>query len=383
MVQPITRQYWTDRVERAWARRNVVWLHGVRRAGKTTLCQQLEGVRYFDCDLPSVRSRLADPEVFFADLVGERIALDEIHRVPDPALVLKIAADHFPQTRVLATGSSTLAATAKFSDSLTGRKSDIWLTPMVSEDLFEFGGSLERRLWHGGLPSFYLGSPEEIDGDASEWIAAYWARDVQELFRVQQRAPFVRFVELVLARSGGMFEATSFAEACAVSRPTIANYLEVLQITGIATVVRPFSSRKTTEIVSAPKVYAFDTGFVRYAAGWTQQRSEDFGQLWEHYVLNEIQAHFADVEVRYWRQKRGPEVDFVLVRRGTPPLVVECKWRSANAGNLSGVRSMMAAYPEAEAVVVCADLEETFSRVINGRSVRFAGLGGLRSMLSG
>ena len=383
MVQAvIRRQYWIDLIERGWRRRSVVWLHGVRRDGKTTLCKQIDDAIYFDCDLLSVRNRLADPETFLAEVAGSRIVLDEVHRAPDPALILKIAADHFPTTHVVATGSSTLAATARFSDSLAGRKADVWLTPMISEDLVAFSGELERRLWHGGLPEFYLSEIADVDTDIDEWMSAYWARDVQELFRIQQRAPFVRFVELVMARSGGMFEATSFAAACEVSRSTIANYLEVLQVTGVATVIRPFSSRKTTEIVSAPKVYAFDTGFVRYAHGWQEQRSEDLGSLWEHYVLNEVQAHSPGAEVRYWRQKRGPEVDFVMVRRGKQPIAVECKWKSANVGELSGLRSFLSAYPDAEAFVVCSDLDEPHSRKLGEYAVRFGGLSALRTALA-
>ena len=36
----------------AWKERSVIWLSGVRRAGKTVLCQSLPDVEYFDCELP-------------------------------------------------------------------------------------------------------------------------------------------------------------------------------------------------------------------------------------------------------------------------------------------------------------------------------------------
>jgi hypothetical protein len=49
--------------------------------------------------------------------------------------VLKIAADHFPSTRILATGSSTLGASARFRDTLAGRKAGVFLTPMVVSNL--------------------------------------------------------------------------------------------------------------------------------------------------------------------------------------------------------------------------------------------------------
>ena len=132
---------------------------------------------------------------------------------------------------------------------------------------------------------------------------------------------------------------------------------------------------------SAPKVYGFDTGFVRHASGWRDARPEDLGILWEHYVLNEIQAHHPDLEVRYWRRKRGPEVDFVLLPGGLPPVAVECTWRSSNTRNLAGLRSFREQYPEGEDFVVCADLEEAQTRRLGERTVRFVGLGGLLEAL--
>jgi len=47
--------------------------------------------------------------------------IDEVHQQADPSRLLKIGADEFPKLKILATGSSTLAATQKFRDSLTGR----------------------------------------------------------------------------------------------------------------------------------------------------------------------------------------------------------------------------------------------------------------------
>src|SRR5437879_10728948 len=139
--------FWRDLVARAWRERSVVWLAGVRRIGKTYLCQSLPDIEYFDCELPRVRRLMEDPESFLQSLVGKRIVLDEIHRLPNPSELLKIAADHFPTVRVIATGSSTLGASSRFRDTLAGRKSELWLTPMIQVDLDYFGNeNLPHRL---------------------------------------------------------------------------------------------------------------------------------------------------------------------------------------------------------------------------------------------
>lgn len=374
MLVMYPRPIWTEKILAAWQRRSVVWLKGVRRVGKTVLAQSLPDVEYFDCELPRVRRDMEDPEAFLRSLEGRTVVVDEVHRLAAPAELLKIAADHFPTIRVLATGSSSLSATAHFADTLTGRKEEVWLTPMVLGDLTAFEDpSLERRLLHGGLPPFFL-SDELPAGNFQEWIDAFWAKDVLELFRLRQRRPFLRFVELLMLHSGGMFEATRYARPCEVSRTTISNYLQVLEATMVAHVVRPFSRRLRAEIVSAPKVYGFDTGFVCYFRGWNELRPEDKGTLWEHLVLNELQAHLpAGAKIRYWRTKHGNEVDFIVQRRGRDPQAIECKW-SANALDVRNLRVFRSHYPAGDNYVVASDVERPLEREISGVKLMVVGL---------
>lgn len=364
------RSYWIEQINTALKQRSVLWLSGVRRAGKTSLCKGLPDAEYFDCELPRTRRLMEDPEGFLKELGGRLIILDEIHRLANPSELLKIAADHYQSTRIIATGSSTLGASAKFKDTLAGRKLELWLTPMITDDLADFGGmGIDRRFLFGGLPPFAMAGtlPEK---EYQEWLDGYWARDIQELFRLERRWSFQKFLELLLANSGGIFEATRFAAPCEVSRTTISNYLAVMEATFVAHLIRPFSTHKPTEIVSAPKVYGFDTGFVCYHRGWHQLRQEDRGSLWEHFVLNELHARLQSRDIRYWRDKRGHEIDFVISRRGMPPAAIECKWQAAefDPGNLKAFRLQ---YPEGESFVVAHDVDRGYSKDFGGISVRF------------
>ena len=382
MVSFSTRHFWLERLRAAWRAKSVVWLSGVRRSGKTMIARSLAGAEYLDCELPSVRRLAAQPEAFLEARRGRTVVLDEIHRLANPSEVLKLAADHYPDIKVLATGSSTLGASRRFSDTLTGRKAELWLTPMMSQDLADFGaGDLKTRLLHGGLPPFFLATalPER---DIQEWIDSYWAKDILELFRLERRHSFQRFVELLQAQSGGMFDATRFARECEVSRTSIGNYLAVLEATFVAHVVRPFSMRRATEIVAAPKVYGFDTGFVCHYRGVERLRPEDIGLLWEHYVLNEMHARLQTRSIRYWRDKRGHEVDFVLAARGKPPTAIECKSGSANfdASNLAAFRK---AHPEGANLVVTMDVKTPFVEKHAGLRVEFVGLEDLIRRLGG
>ena len=350
--------------------------------GKTVLAQSLPGFEYLDCELPRVRRLLDDPEGFLGSLgrMGA-VVLDEVHRLQDPAAVLKIAADHYRHVRVLATGSSTLGASSRFRDTLAGRKAEVWLTPMCRADLEAFGNTdLAHRILHGGLPEFFL-ARRVPEADVQEWMDAFWAKDVLELFRLERRASFQRFAELVFTASGGLFEATRFARPCEVSRQTIMNYLSVLEATFVAHVVRPFSGGTTAEIVSAPRVYAFDTGFVCQHRGWHDLRREDLGALFEHLVLNELHALLGSRgSIRYWRAKAGPEVDFVVDRPGQP-VAIECKW-SAGTFDPGGMQAFRRRYSGPLNIVVAADVERPFERRYGTLRVRFVNLEHLAGPLS-
>jgi predicted AAA+ superfamily ATPase len=319
---------------------------------------------------------MQDPQDFWDSLRGRRVALDEVHRLDNPSELLKIVADHYPDIRVLATGSSTLGASSKFRDTLAGRKTDLWLPPMTAGDMRDFAQTdLKRRLLRGGLPPFFL-ADELPEREYQEWMDAFWAKDIQELFRLEKRSAFAKLAELLMVQSGGMFEAKNFAQPCGISQPTVANYVRILEETFVVHVLRPFHGRKSKEIVSAPKVYAFDTGFVCHARGWNSLRARDLGELWEHFVLNEIHAAAQSRSVYYWRDKQKHELDFIWAPRGQAPLAVECRW-SAKEFDPGNLRIFRRDHPKGENVVVAHDVDRPFKRTFDELTVHFENTEGL------
>ena len=370
----IPRPYWLEQIEAAWKKRSIVWLSGVRRVGKTTLARMLDGAVFVNCDLPSEERRLADPEPFLDGLApGTRVVFDEVHRLEDPSRLLKIAADAYPSIKVLATGSSTLAATRKFKDSLTGRKYPVYLAPVLwTECQGAFGPpDLERRLLHGGLPEALLAEEPRPELYA-EWIDSFYARDIQELFAVRQRTGFLKLLRLLLSQSGGLVDYTQLARLSGLSRPTVIAHLEALCIAHAAVLVPPFSGGGRREIVKMPRAYAFDTGLVAYARGWAGLRREDQGGLWEHLVLDALRSRLPPDRILYWRDKSGREIDFV-VRRGRAVDAVECKLH-ADAFEGRNLKVFREHYPRGEDYVVTPDTKKPYSKRIAGRKVSFCGM---------
>ena len=323
----IHRPLWMQKLSQAWEKRSIIWLSGVRRVGKTTLAQMIPDADYVNCDLPSMRRSLEDPELFLStrDLTRP-LVLDEVHRIRDPSTLLKIAADTHPSLRILATGSSTLAATGKFRDALTGRKQSVHLGPVLWEECASpFGvANLDRRLLHGGLPEFLLATKKDHELFL-EWMDSFYARDILELFNIRNRQGFLSLFRVLLRQSGGQVDYSNLASLSGLSRPTVMSHIEALEVAHAVHLVRPYHGGGKAEIVRRPKCYGFDTGFVTLERGWYELREDDRGILWEHLVLDALRLRYAESDIFYWQNKSNREVDFVIRREGGDLDAVECK----------------------------------------------------------
>ena len=329
----IERPHWKKRIEDAWKEAPIVWLSGVRRSGKTTLAQALRDPKealYINCDLPITEDRIRDPELFFRSCEKPVVIFDEVHQLSDPSRLLKIGADLFPQLKILATGSSTLAASKKFRDTLTGRKRLVHLLPVLWTELEIFScKDISRRLLQGGLPPALL-SETKNPSFYREWLDSFFARDIQKLFAFRDADKFNSLFEYLLRQSGGQIETARVASELKISRITVENHLSALEVTHAVSCVRPFFGSGQKEIVKMPKVYGFDTGFITFVRGWDPLRPQDHGILWEHLVLEHLQATLPHETIRYWRDKAGREVDFVLARRRDQVDTIECKWNPSD-----------------------------------------------------
>src|SRR4030066_684222 len=363
MVPMVERPFWINRIHQAWEKRSIVWLSGVRRAGKTTLAQMFSKAVYQNCDLPSVVRRLFDPESFYDSLdKGAIVIFDEIHRLENPSRLLKIAADAYPHLKVLATGSSTLGATRKFRDSLTGRKHMIYLPPVLwSECIDQFNiKELDRRLLHGGLPEPLL-SETKNESFFSEWVDSFYARDIQELFGIRNRTGFMKLLHLLLRQSGSLMDYTNLAQLSDLSRHTVKAHVEAMGIAHAVFLLSPFHGGGRREITRRPKCYSFDTGLVTFVRGWDSIREDDRGILWEHLALDTLRTVVDDHHLHYWRDKSGREVDFVIKGGKRQADAIECKINPDHfdPANLTVFRSL---YPEGKNYVLSPNIKSSYQR---------------------
>jgi predicted AAA+ superfamily ATPase len=95
---------------------------------------------------------------------------------------------------------------------------------------------------------------------------------------------------------------------------------------------------------------------VAWSRGWTDLRPADCGPLWEHVVLETLQAHESPRgrRIHFWRDKLQREVDFVVPGARGAAHAIECKWSVAGF-ETRGLAAFRAAHPRGRNFLVAPE----------------------------
>lgn len=349
-------RYLRPRLIEALADTPAVLIHGPRQCGKTTLARTVEGYSYltFDDEVQLSAAR-ADPIGFVADL-PDRVILDEIQRIPELFVTLKAAVDRNRQPgQFILTGSANVLLAPKLSDSLAGRMEILRLHPLARceveraqadfldilfNDGFRMGAyqrlgrGLAEYVVAGGYPAALARSPGRR---RRNWYRAYTEtlvqRDVQELARISRLDVVPRLLELAAGQTARLFNISELASPFQLSRPTIRDYVTLLDRVFLLEQLQPWHSNRLSRLIKTPKMHLGDTGLASSLVGIDAAALNNdrnlLGQLLETFVFQELrrQASWCEDTIRFYhfRDKDGFEVDVVLEREGREIVGVEVK----------------------------------------------------------
>lgn len=353
----------------------VVLVHGPRQCGKTTLALAVgerEGYDYVSFDDDVVRAAAeADPVGFVGDL-PPRVILDEVQRVPSLFTALKVAVDRRRTPgRFLLTGSANVLLLPKLADSLAGRMAVLRLHPLAQCELTRhpspfldtlfaaaFKTRRSERLGHqlagaiaaGGYPAA-LARPAGRRRTAwyRDYIETLVQRDVRDLARISSLDVLPRLLALAAAQTAQLFNASDLAAPFQLSRPTIADYVTLLERVFLLERLQPWHSNRISRLVKTPKLHLGDAGLACAllgvdASGLAADRPL-LGQLLETFVFQELrrQASWHDQSSTFfhYRDRDGAEVD-IVIERGTRALAgVEVKAAATvTARDFRGLRKL-------------------------------------------
>ena len=337
-------RYLAAQVQRDLARK-MAFVAGPRQVGKTTLALALPGAReaYLNWDVAAHRERILRGEL----PPGKLWMFDEIHKYRRWRNYLKGLYDARPRgQKILVTGSGRLDLYRFGGDSLQGRYHLLRLHPFSAAELgMSRPAQLLDLLRLGGFPEPFLGGSET---QARRWSREYRTLLVREDIVALERIQDLGHLELLMLRLpelvGSPLSVNALREDLQVSHKAVVNWIGALERLYAVFRLSPFGSPRIRAVRKEQKHYHLDWTVVPGDAARFENLVACHLLKWVHY---EQDTQGRDLELRYFRDIDGREVDFVVVEGRRPVLLVECKWSDVEPDR--GLRYFKARFPEADA----------------------------------
>lgn len=327
--------------------RQMVLVSGPRQVGKTTTCRN-HADNYANWDNVDDRELiLAGPvslvERFELDRLSKAtpsVLFDELHKYPRWKQFLKGFYDTYAdQVRIIVTGSSRLGVYRRGGDSLMGRYFLYRMHPFSIAETLNTDLPDSKRivrppekikaaefdaLWrHGGYPEPFLKRDIRF---SRRWQSLRFEQlvreDIRDLTQIQHIDQLETLVRLLADRSAHQLVYGNMADIVRVSVDTVRRWVEILRNLHLGFLVRPWYKNVSRSLRKEPKWFLRDWASIEDAG----DRAETFVAC---HLLKAVDGWtdmgLGKFELGYLRDKEKREVDFVVIRDGSPWFLVEVK----------------------------------------------------------
>lgn len=347
----------------------ILILLGPRQSGKTTLAKKVlaplgnDGA-YFNCEHADVRQHfmLGEPDALLS-LIGDKkvVVFDEAQTIQNIGKILKVFYDTYPETKIIATGSSSFDLANKIKEPLTGRATEYTLYPLslaeVRTALPVDRAELGSLMTYGSYPAVVAKRSAEEKLEALKNIATnYLYKDIFIFEAIRNPKALEDLMTHLSFRVGSTVSTHDLSKEIGITQVTVEKYLRLLEQSFVIRRVYSFARNYANELKKSYKVYFLDNGVRNILAGVLHGATDagELGVLFESYVLTEFLKRDAlelvPPVIHFWRTRDKKEIDFVRVR-GRDIHAYECKWKDTNV-SFSLFKKY---YPNARVEVVTPD----------------------------
>lgn len=311
---------------------------GVRRCGKSTLCQKVlvqahihfAYVNFDDEGLASLQANELNTvlECLYR-IYGSftHLFMDEIQNVPKWHLFVNRLLRQ--GIRLILTGSNANLLSGELTTHLTGRYNEIRLYPFSFSDYCVAKGlqthtrttkatglllnALDTYLQQGGFPETF--NMSRHDKYITSLLTAIISKDICQRYKVRYKKTLQQLANGVLDRFCQEISYSDMQDAYQLNTiHTAKNYISYLENAYLIRLV-PRYSFKSIERQTMRKAYAIDTAFVTTHNDALQ--TENLGWRLENIVAIELlrRMEYDTQQLYYLRQSKSYEVDFAVIDR--------------------------------------------------------------------
>lgn len=306
----------------------VIVLIGPRQVGKTTLINALlaaEDYLFLDGDDNTVSETLSNANTEdLKSIIGnyKYVFIDEVQRIPNIGLKLKIMVDQIKNVQVLVSGSSAFDINNETQEPLTGRKFEFEMYPVSWNEFEKNVGymkaqqQLELRLLYGMYPDVInnFGNEYEI---IKNLVSSYLYKDILALAGIRKSNVLEKILQALALQVGSEVSYNEIAQLVGVDKNTVNNYIDLLEKSFVIFRLNSFSKNIRNEIKANRKIYFYDNGVRNMVIGNFNNLAlrQDKGALWENFLVSErmkmLSYSQSIAKAYFWRTTTQQEIDYI------------------------------------------------------------------------
>jgi len=321
----------TKNIEKWLFKGKILILQGARQVGKTTLVKDIlkkygNDNNYYNCEEIAINQRLQtqDPDILknvFGD--AKVVILDEAHKIRNIGLVLKVFHDRYPDTQIVATGSSSFALSNKIGEPLTGRAITFFLYPISINELrtiykdFEIINKLGNFLTFGMYPEIIFNDNDNAITLLNNLASGYLYRDILEFENIRKSEFLIKLLQLLAYQVSNEVSIYELSKALQINRETVSRYIDLLEKSFVIYRLNSFSRNLRNEISKKFKIYFYDLGIRNSIISRFDniEIRDDIGKIWENLMINErikyVKNNGFYRNIYFWRTTSGSEIDYI------------------------------------------------------------------------
>lgn len=357
-----------ERELRYWfGKGKVLVLVGARQVGKTTMLKEissgLSDVLWLNADQQNVRSRLNNPSLQdIQDTIGNYkvVIIDEVQRIENAGLLLKLMADNFKEVQFIATGSSALEIADQIFEPLTGRQILFHLDPFGLSELykskspFEIEEELPFHLVYGNYPEICV-NRDDARTLLENLAQQYLYKDVLIWKDIRKPDLLDELLKLLAYQIGSEVSVNELANQLKVKSETVESYISLLEQSFVIYRMKSYSTNARKEVSKMSKIYFWDNGIRNSVINDFRDLSarNDHGELFENFIISERMKMNAwsknTAKSYFWRNYNQMEVDYVEFD-GDDLKAFEMKWNTNKVYKVT--KAFLNLYPHASTSII-------------------------------